>query len=253
MAVFPKYRWHKIVLPLFISGLILSCSPLNLFGLASQEYTNINELSRLSNQRVVYVHGLVVNVAPFLEGGAYQIQDATGSVWIKTDKPLPPKGTSLVVRGEIAYQAIFIGQDKLGESYILELAQESEEGTKTSQPPLKLPIQAQENPPPIISPEPSSSPIVEPKPNETTPDVPVSIPIAKPTVKPTTKPSAIPTAKPTVKPTTKPSATPTAKPSPSPTTKPATSSSPKPSPQSQVNPKFNPDEQFLPHKQLYKK
>lgn len=108
--------WCRIGLPLIISGLILSCSPLNPLGWASPEQTKIGGLGQLKNQSVVEIEGIVINVAPFLDGGAYQIQDETGTVWVKSDRPLPTKGKTVKVRGELSYQAIFIGQEKLGES-----------------------------------------------------------------------------------------------------------------------------------------
>ena len=219
---------------------MLSCSPLNPFGLASQEYVSINTLSQLSNQRVVYLKGIVVNLAPFLEGGAYQLQDATGAVWIKTDKPLPKKGTALTVKGELAYQAIFVGQDKLGESYVLEIEQQPETAsvilppTATNQ--THSPgVQAQ-----ISSPEPAPSPSIEPAPSPTT--VPAASALPSPVPSPSPSPSSSSVTIPV--------------PNPSPGVKPSPKSSPQLSVQSTPKPsskvKFNPDERFLPHKELIK-
>ena len=101
---------------------MVSCSPLSHLGFA-QNYLDIAKLEEVTNQRTVSLQGIVVNVAPFIEGGAYQIQDKTGSVWIKTDRPLPRKGDIVAVKGEVAFEAIFIGPEKLGESYIIEITQ----------------------------------------------------------------------------------------------------------------------------------
>lgn len=126
---------RKILFPLFLSGLMVSCSPLEPFGWA-QDYLDIAKLEEVSNQRTVNVQGIVVNVAPFLEGGAYQIQDKTGRVWVKTDRQLPKKGTVLSIRGEVAFEAIFIGPEKLGESYLVEASspkpQTMEDSTDTA-------------------------------------------------------------------------------------------------------------------------
>lgn len=111
---------RKVLLPLCLSGWMVSCSPLNPMGWA-QDYLDIAKLNEISNQRTVNLQGIVVNVAPFLEGGAYQIQDKTGKVWIKTDGELPKKGAVVTVKGEVAYEAIFIGPEKLGESYVIEI------------------------------------------------------------------------------------------------------------------------------------
>jgi hypothetical protein len=244
MTVFLNQPWRRISLSLLLSGLILSCSPLNPFGLASQEYVSINALSQLSNQRVVYLKGIVVNLAPFLEGGAYQLQDGTGAVWIKTDKPLPKKGTALTVKGELAYQAIFIGQDKLGESYMLEIEQQPETASVILPPPATNQthspgIQAQ-----ISSPEPAPSSSIELAPSPT--PVPSSSSIPSPAPSPSPSPSPSPRA-PSVK---------IPVPNPSPGIKPSPKSSPQISVQSTPKPsskvKFNPDERFLPHKELSK-
>jgi hypothetical protein len=99
---------------------MVSCSPLNPFGWA-QGYLDIAKLDEIANQRAVNLQGIVVNVAPFLEGGAYQIQDKTGKVWVRTDGALPKKGEVVSVKGEVAFEAIFIGPEKLGESYVIEM------------------------------------------------------------------------------------------------------------------------------------
>ncbi|MBE9176189.1 hypothetical protein IQ225_14345 [Synechocystis salina LEGE 06155] len=128
-----KLSWvgRKLFFPLFLSGWMVSCSPLNPFGLA-QEYLDIAKLEEISNQRTVNVQGIVVNVAPFLEGGAYQIQDKTGRVWVKTDRQLPRKGTVLSIRGEVAFEPIFIGPEKLGESYLVETTAPNPQATASN-------------------------------------------------------------------------------------------------------------------------
>ncbi|MEY2984451.1 MAG: hypothetical protein RLZZ568_1068 [Cyanobacteriota bacterium] len=126
--------YRKVLLPLCLSGWMVSCSPLNPFGWA-QGYLDIAKLTEISNQRAVNLQGIVVNVAPFLEGGAYQIQDKTGKVWVKTAGELPKKGTVVSIRGEVAYEAIFIGPEKLGESYIIEITVPQPQETATSSPP----------------------------------------------------------------------------------------------------------------------
>lgn len=234
MTVFLNQPWRRISLSLLLSGLMLSCSPLNPFGLASQEYVSINTLSQLSNQRVVYLKGIVVNLAPFLEGGAYQLQDATGAVWIKTDKPLPKKGTALTVKGELAYQAIFVGQDKLGESYVLEIEQQPE----------------------------TASVILPPTATHQTHNPGVQAQISNPGTAPSSSielapsPAPVPSASSLPSPAPSPNSSSITIPVPSPGVKPLPKSSPQLSVQSPPKPsskvKFNPDERFLPHKELSK-
>ena len=229
--------WCRIGLPLIISGLILSCSPLNPLGWASPEQTKIGGLGQLKNQSVVEIEGIVINVAPFLDGGAYQIQDETGTVWVKSDRPLPTKGKTVKVRGELSYQAIFIGQEKLGESYLLELNQDLTATNLVPQPlasnaPVpNAPVTSQASPPPQVSPSPQASPSPQVSPSPQTPPSPspnsVSIPVSPPK---DTQPSPQPKASPTAK----------------------ASPSPKPTPKTQPSSKFNPDDFLLPHKRLLK-
>lgn len=239
-------RWYRIGLPLVISGLILSCSPLNPLGWASPEQTKIGGLGQLKNQSVVEIEGIVVNVAPFLDGGAYQIQDETGKVWVKSDRPLPTKGKTVKVRGELSYQAIFIGQEKLGESYLLELNQDL---TATNLVPQPLasnvpvpdsPVTSQASPSPQISPSPQTS--------QASP-VPTLSPSSQVSPSPQTTPSPSPTS--VSIPVSPPKDT---QPSPQPKSSPTAKASPSPKPTSKTQPssKFNPDDFLLPHKRLLK-
>ena len=278
MTFFKIYHWRKKAIPFLISGLMISCSPLNPLGLASGEYTAIAELGQISNQSNVTLKGIVVNVAPFLEGGAYQLQDATGTVWVRTEKPLPPKGSSLAVKGELKYEAIFVGTQQLGESYLLELSQEpqtslsSTDSPPTSTPPaqdvvvpsdrppvskpaLLLPIQA-ETPPPI-----PASPVLEVSPPPTEPKDSVSSPPPKTEVQDTVAPPPaeveVPTPTPSSQPievsSPSPSSPPKNKPEPNRVINPVVPASSKPTPTKTKPPdKINIDDQFLPHKRLQK-
>ncbi len=278
MTFFKIYHWRKKAIPFLISGLMISCSHLNPLGLASGEYTAIAELGQISNQSNVTIKGIVVNVAPFLEGGAYQLQDATGTVWVRTEKPLPPKGSSLAVKGELKYEAIFVGTQQLGESYLLELSQEpqtslsSTDSPPTSTPPaqdvvvpsdrppvskpaLLLPIQA-ETPPPI-----PASPVLEVSPPPTEPKDSVSSPPPKTEVQDTVAPppaevevqTPTPSSQPIEVSSPSPSSPPKNKPEPNMVINPVVPASSKPTPTKTKPPdKINIDDQFLPHKRLQK-
>ncbi len=74
-------------------------------------------------QNTVYLKGTVENRAPFLQSGAYQIQDGTGSIWVMTNSTLPNVGDQVVMKGEVTYQSIPIAGQELGEVYIKELEQ----------------------------------------------------------------------------------------------------------------------------------
>ncbi|UZQ54377.1 hypothetical protein OOK60_18200 [Trichothermofontia sichuanensis B231] len=67
------------------------------------------------------LRGQVVEVAPLLEGGAYRLQDNSGSIWVLTTAPLPQVGDTLHIQGEARYQPIVIAGQDLGEAYLMEI------------------------------------------------------------------------------------------------------------------------------------
>lgn len=155
---------QQVILGSVLAGLILSCSPLHLWGLA-QGTTSIGSLSADGgDRRRVFLQGQVVNVAPFLMGGAYQIQDATGRIWVRSQGALPKKGASLSVQGEITAEAIFVGTEKLAESYIKEISQQL---SATPAPSPSQPI-AVETPPPQ-----NIQPLAQPLPSK--PSTPIDV------------------------------------------------------------------------------
>ncbi|AIE72690.1 MULTISPECIES: hypothetical protein [unclassified Synechocystis] len=254
-----KLSWvgRKLFFPLFLSGWMVSCSPLNPFGLA-QEYLDIAKLEEISNQRTVNVQGIVVNVAPFLEGGAYQIQDKTGRVWVKTDRQLPRKGTVLSIRGEVAFEPIFIGPEKLGESYLVETtapnpqATASNDGPDTSVPAEETPtaIAPTENTTDIAVIQETTTEQTEPtgttEATEVTAEVAEEVTATETPVSPVSSDTAANLMPPTSSSDNSSTRIPVANPeAPRPI---ADSASPQPP--SQTKPNF--DNQFLPHKRLSK-
>ena len=268
MTFFKIYHWRKKAISFLISGLIISCSPLNPLGLASGEYTAIAELGKISNHSNISLKGIVVNVAPFLEGGAYQLQDATGTVWVRTDKPLPPKGSSLIVKGELQYEAIFVGKQQLGESYLLELSQEPQSSVSSTEPsPASIPPTKDVTPPsdrpPTVSKPPLLLPIqAEIRPATPTPATPILEVSPTPTeIKDPVSPPSTPTKVPTPTSSTQPIEVPSPSPSSPPKNTPEQNKvinpvvpSPRKTSPAKPNPpaKINVDDQFLPHKRLQK-
>jgi hypothetical protein len=83
---------------------------------------------KIENQ--VYLKGIVESRAPFLETGAYQLADNTGSIWIFTTAELPKIGTKITIKGKIRYQSIVVpqlGNKDVGDFYIEELERIEEE------------------------------------------------------------------------------------------------------------------------------
>ena len=74
------------------------------------------------NGKTVYLTGKVVDLAPFVDNGAYQLQDPTGKVWIVSDR-LPQLNQQIRVKGKIAYQSLPFAEQELGDFYLIELEQ----------------------------------------------------------------------------------------------------------------------------------
>jgi hypothetical protein len=66
------------------------------------------------------VEGTVTQAAPLGGGGVYQVQDATGTAWIRTEDELPQIGTVVRVQGQLQYQSILVGGRDRGEHYLQE-------------------------------------------------------------------------------------------------------------------------------------
>jgi len=92
---------------LFLSGLVVFAG---LFAAACPDRTSIADIeanpSRYQNKEVV-IAGTVrdsygVNIpGTKIRGGAYKIDDGTGSIWIVTEDAVPTKGAQVGVKGVI--------------------------------------------------------------------------------------------------------------------------------------------------------
>lgn len=129
---------HGAIFSLLVGGLI-GCTPVNYLGLAQPSITPIGELSpqpsteSTSEEAIIYLEGKVVDRAPFMDSGSYQLQDQTGTVWVLTDGPLPQTGDRVQITGKVTYQSIPMGGQDVGELYILEVEQvEANAGQTTS-------------------------------------------------------------------------------------------------------------------------
>ncbi|MCT7983166.1 hypothetical protein NG796_07655 [Laspinema sp. A4] len=116
-------------LSLMIAGL-WGCTNLLKSGVGVTDIERIQ--SDWQDQDTVYLKGTVENLAPFLESGAYQLQDDTGTIWVMTHSPLPNVGDRLVMKGQVTYQSIPIAGQELGEVYIKELEQLERESSAQS-------------------------------------------------------------------------------------------------------------------------
>ncbi len=106
----------------FLFGVgIVSCSgSLGVGGInISQFGVNVTKISDLkqSKEAKVYLQGQVATRAPFLEAGAYKLQDATGTIWVITNQ-VPNVGDEVLIKGQLQFQSVLVNGQELGEVYL---------------------------------------------------------------------------------------------------------------------------------------
>lgn len=147
-----KYNYTNLsflLLPfyfLLFTGLF-SCSqiPDSLFR-SDLQNVSVKKITDIKNPKqvnsTVYLKGNVGNQASFIGGGAYELQDTTGSIWILTKQPLPQKGDELIIQGKVEYQSMPLifaaGGKAVGEIYVQEQQQLEHKPVKNSLLPLSL-------------------------------------------------------------------------------------------------------------------
>ncbi|WP_425428920.1 DNA-binding protein [Aphanothece hegewaldii] len=143
---------------LLIGGLI-GCSTLAELGIAvpylgDPPLNSVNDLTKQKRGTIVYIKGIVKGSAPFLNSNAYQVQDKTGMIWIRTEKKPPTSGKEVIIKGKLDYQSIAVGNQELGEFYVVELEQleQNAQTPATPTPPTQ----------PTTTPKPTAIPIKPP-------------------------------------------------------------------------------------------
>ncbi|OQX83132.1 hypothetical protein B6D60_10965 [candidate division KSB1 bacterium 4484_87] len=88
-----KYLYPVI---LFLALIIFACA-------ASTHISDIRQQSRRYHNKVVTVSGVVKNTVtlPILGVGIYQVDDGTGTLWIKPKHGIPYKGDHITVTGKL--------------------------------------------------------------------------------------------------------------------------------------------------------
>jgi hypothetical protein len=105
---------------------LFGCSTLAKLGIAVPHLgdpspTRIDLLNQKPEGTPVYLRGVVTDGVPFLDGGAYQLKDDSGTIWIRTDTPrVPEKGTEIVVKGQVESRKVPEGAGEGNEFYVRE-------------------------------------------------------------------------------------------------------------------------------------
>ncbi len=122
---------------LLVTGLI-SCGQITetalKLNLNVSKVRKIQTENKIDNQ--VYLKGTVESRAPFLETGAYELTDNTGSIWILTTTELPKIGAEITIKGKIRYQSIVVpqfGNQDVGDFYVEELERIDHQNLKNNE------------------------------------------------------------------------------------------------------------------------
>ncbi len=143
---------------MLIIGGLLGCTTLADLGVAvpyigDPPVIQIDGLAQKPKGALVYIQGKVTDYAPFLDGGAYLVQDSSGGVWIRTRGKPPKPGQQILVKGKIEYKNINVANQDLGGVYVDEVEQLQATASKP-QPSSLSPEPAVTKPQPSPSPEP---------------------------------------------------------------------------------------------------
>lgn len=97
-----------------------SSSPINVARNNNGSVVAIANLTDLAEGSTITIQGTVANIAPFLNGGAYEITDSTGSIWVITNGQPPNAGTQIQVDGAVQFHDLQLGSNNFGEIFIAE-------------------------------------------------------------------------------------------------------------------------------------
>ena len=122
----PLFNKFKTILILLLVTNLISCGKIT--ETAIKLNLNVSRISKIQTKgkidRQVYLKGTVGSQAPFLETGAYELTDDTGSIWIFTTAELPEVGKEITIKGKISYQSIVVpelGNQDVGDFYVEEI------------------------------------------------------------------------------------------------------------------------------------
>ena len=125
-------RLSRWVCAFSIAGGLVSCNPWTAFSQQDNQpliriarngnapLATIASLSDLEQNTEIRIQGTVAQIAPFVNGGAYKITDATGSVWVITETSLPASGAKVQVGGQLKFHDLQLGNSNFGELFVAE-------------------------------------------------------------------------------------------------------------------------------------
>ena len=83
----------------------------------------VARFAKTGKAKKVYVEGEVLRLSPLLNGMAYEIQDATGRIWVQTQRQDVILGETVHVQGKLHRRDASVGGQDFSEAYLEELRQ----------------------------------------------------------------------------------------------------------------------------------
>lgn len=107
---------------IFLSINLIGCDILTSVNLwHSKKPISINAIAQKNKNRIIYITGKVIKLAPLLGKNAYQIQDDTGNIWVVTTEKLPYIEQNIYIKCKIKSQSLSLGNQELDDLYLVEL------------------------------------------------------------------------------------------------------------------------------------
>jgi len=99
------------------------------------EVTNISDIPQIhQGTTTVYLKGTVIRQVPLLDAQLYQLEDASGKMWVFTTSSLPQLGDEITIAGERSYESIPVEGLDFSEVYVWETQklEQADRGDRTS-------------------------------------------------------------------------------------------------------------------------
>ena len=82
--------------------------------------TQIRDLQTKSKSSTLYLKGQVGKQVPFLDSRAYELKDATGTIWVITKQTMPKQQDTVLLKVKVQQKNIRVGGKTVKEVYVEE-------------------------------------------------------------------------------------------------------------------------------------
>jgi hypothetical protein len=108
------------IIPVLLYGILGLTNTINLRGFSSDIRQVSQKQEESEKNKTITINGIVKKIVPLVGSIAYQVEDNTGTIWVVSENKPPEIGAKIVIKGIRQYQSIPIGEEELGEYYVIE-------------------------------------------------------------------------------------------------------------------------------------